>query len=351
MKNLKTIRLLQNKVSFLLDIKASKKLTLISIIALAVFLFSASFGDSFINPIKVLQVLIGNGSDFDQLIIVDFRMPRIFIAAFTGMALAVAGAILQGIIKNPLASPDLIGISAGGGAAVVGFLAMFSDSNHSLTVSIEWLPLAGFIGATIVGLIVYIFAWKDGVTPTRLVLIGIGVSAFMQAITTMLMIIGPIYQASEANKWITGSVKSADWSQVQIVVPLILILLLITFFITRQLNVQELGDDTAASLGQSVQKTRLFLLLLSSSLVASAISFAGAIGFVGLMAPHIARRIVGPSFGVLIPTSAAIGAILVMVADIIGRTAFNPLEVPAGVFTAAIGAPYFIYLLFRNPRK
>ncbi|MGE7909760.1 FecCD family ABC transporter permease [Lysinibacillus xylanilyticus] len=351
MKNLKTIRLLQNKVSFLLDIKASKKLTLISIIALAVFLFSASFGDSFINPIKVLQVLIGNGSDFDQLIIVDFRMPRIFIAAFAGMALAVAGAILQGIIKNPLASPDLIGISAGGGAAVVGFLAMFSDSNHSLTVSIEWLPLAGFIGATIVGLIVYIFAWKDGVTPTRLVLIGIGVSAFMQAITTMLMIIGPIYQASEANKWITGSVKSADWSQVQIVVPLILILLLITFFITRQLNVQELGDDTAASLGQSVQKTRLFLLLLSSSLVASAISFAGAIGFVGLMAPHIARRIVGPSFGVLIPTSAAIGAILVMVADIIGRTAFNPLEVPAGVFTAAIGAPYFIYLLFRNPRK
>ncbi|MFJ8517190.1 FecCD family ABC transporter permease [Lysinibacillus xylanilyticus] len=351
MKNLKTIRLLQNKVSFLLDIKASKKLTLISIIALAVFLFSASFGDSFINPIKVLQVLIGNGSDFDQLIIVDFRMPRIFIAAFAGMALAVAGAILQGIIKNPLASPDLIGISAGGGAAVVGFLAMFSDSNHSLTVSIEWLPLAGFIGATIVGLIVYIFAWKDGVTPTRLVLIGIGVSAFMQAITTMLMIIGPIYQASEANKWITGSVKSADWSQVQIVVPLILILLLITFFITRQLNVQELGDDTASSLGQSVQNTRLFLLLLSSSLVASAISFAGAIGFVGLMAPHIARRIVGPSFGVLIPTSAAIGAILVMVADIIGRTAFNPLEVPAGVFTAAIGAPYFIYLLFRNPRK
>lgn len=351
MKQLKTVRLLQNKISFLLDVKASKKLTFISIMTLAVFFFSASFGDSFINPFTVIQTLFGKGSEFDQLIIVDFRMPRIFLAAFAGMALAVAGAILQGIIKNPLASPDIIGISAGGGAAVVGFLAMFSDSNHSLTVSIEWLPLAGFIGATIVGLIVYVFAWKDGVTPTRLVLIGIGVSAFMQAITTMLMIIGPIYQASEANKWITGSVKSADWNQVQIVVPLILVLLLLTFLITRQLNVQELGDDTAASLGQSVQKARLLLIILSSSLVASAIAFAGAIGFVGLMAPHIARRIVGPSFGVLIPTSAAIGALLVMVADIIGRTAFSPLEVPAGVFTAAIGAPYFIYLLFRNPRK
>ncbi len=315
------------------------------------FFFSASFGDSFINPLKVIQAIIGQGSEFDQLIIIDFRLPRIFIAAFAGIALAVAGAILQGIIKNPLASPDIIGISAGGGAAVVGFLALFSDSNHSLTVSIEWLPLAGFIGATVVALIVYIFAWKDGVTPNRLVLIGIAVSAFMQAITTMLMIIGPIYQASEANKWITGSVKSADWNQVQIIVPLIILLLFITVFITRQLNVQELGDDTAASLGQTIQKTRLFLLLLSSSLVASAIAFAGAIGFVGLMAPHIARRIVGPSFGVLIPTSAFIGALLVMVADIIGRTAFSPLEVPAGVFTAAIGAPYFIYLLLRNTKK
>ncbi|MET4562058.1 iron complex transport system permease protein [Lysinibacillus parviboronicapiens] len=351
MKHLKTIRLLQNKISFLLDVKASKKITVINLIAVIIFFFSASLGDSFINPVKVFQAFIGQGSEFDQLIIVDFRLPRIFIAAFAGMALAVAGAILQGIIKNPLASPDIIGISAGGGAAVVGFLALFSDANHSLTVSIEWLPLAGFIGATFVGIIVYLFAWKDGVTPNRLVLIGIGVSAFMQAITTMLMIIGPIYQASEANKWITGSVKSADWEQVQIIVPLIVGLLLITFFITRQLNVQELGDDTAASLGQTVQKTRLLLILLSASLVASAISFAGAIGFVGLMAPHIARRIVGPSFGVLMPTSAAIGALLVMVADIIGRTAFSPLEVPAGVFTAAIGAPYFIYLLFRNPRK
>ena len=351
MKQLKTVRLLQNKISFLLDVNATKKLTFISMTALFVFFFSASFGDSFINPLKVMQTIIGQGSDFDQLIIIDFRLPRIFIAAFAGMALAVAGAILQGLIKNPLASPDIIGISAGGGAAVVGFLAIFSDSNHSLTVSIEWLPLAGFIGATVVAFIVYVFAWKDGVTPTRLVLIGIGVSAFMQAITTMLMVIGPIYQASEANKWITGSVKSADWDQVQIIVPIIVILLLLTVFITRQLNVQELGDDTALSLGQTVQKTRFFLLLLSSSLVASAISFAGAIGFVGLMAPHIARRIVGPSFGVLIPTSAAIGALLVMVADIIGRTAFSPLEVPAGVFTAAIGAPYFIYLLLRNPRK
>ena len=140
MKHLKTIRLLQNKISFLLDVKASKKFAVISILAVFVFFFSASLGDSFISPIKVFQTFIGKGSEFDQLIIVDFRLPRIFMAAFAGMALAAAGAILQGIIKDPLASPDIIGISAGGGAAVVCFLAIFSDSNHSLTVSIEWLP-------------------------------------------------------------------------------------------------------------------------------------------------------------------------------------------------------------------
>ncbi|MCT6816893.1 MAG: iron chelate uptake ABC transporter family permease subunit, partial [Lysinibacillus fusiformis] len=184
MKNIRTVRLFQKKISFLLDVQAMKKLLVISFLTLAVFFLSASFGDSFISPIKVVQTLFGQGSDFDQLIIIDFRMPRIFMAMFTGMALAVAGAVLQGIIKNPLASPDIIGISAGGGAAVVGFLAIFSDSNHSLTVSIEWMPLAGFIGATVVGCLVYLFAWKDGVTPNRLVLIGISVSALMQAVTT-----------------------------------------------------------------------------------------------------------------------------------------------------------------------
>ncbi|MEX3624861.1 FecCD family ABC transporter permease [Viridibacillus arvi] len=351
MKQYRTIRLLQQKISFLLDIKATRKISLLFCLVMATFILSAAVGDSFINPLNVFQILFGGGNDFDRLVVIDFRLPRILIAAFAGMALAVAGAILQGMIKNPLASPDIIGISAGGGAAVVAFLAIFSDQNHSLTVSIQWLPIAGFIGATLIGFVVYFLAWKDGITPIRLVLIGIGVSAFMQAMTTLLMLLGPIYRASEANIWITGSVSGASWEQVKMVVPWTILLLVISFFITRHLNVQELGDDTASNLGQPVQKMRFLLLLLSTCLVAGAIAFAGAIGFVGLMAPHIARRLVGSSFGVLIPTAASIGALLVMAADVIGRTAFSPLEVPAGVFTAAIGAPYFIYLLFRNPKN
>lgn len=350
MKKLKSIRLFNGIFSYLLDLHVAKRAIIICILAVLAFLLSGSFGESFISPINVLKAIFGYGDDYTQLVINDFRLPRIIVAAFAGIALAVAGAVLQGMIKNPLASPDIIGISAGGGAAVVGFLAIFSDLNHSLTVSIQWMPLAGFVGATLVGLVVYLLAWKDGVTPSRLVLIGLGVSIFLQALTTLLMIIGPIHLAAEAQKWIIGSVRTAEWHEVQIMVPVIIILLIILAFLVRHLNVQDFGDETAKGLGQPVQKFRFTLIILCSSLVASAIAFTGAIGFVGLIAPHIARRLVGSAFGLLIPTSAAIGALLVIVADIIGRTAFNPLEVPAGVFTAAIGAPYFIYLLLKKPK-
>jgi len=351
MKQLKVIRFWKEQVSFLVDMHAARRTMLVACLALIAVIFSASFGDSFINPWQVLQAITGQGDAYNQLLVVDFRLPRILVAAFAGMALAVAGAILQGMIKNPLASPDIIGISAGGSAAVVGFLTIFSNTDHSLTVSISWLPLAGFIGAMIVGFLVYLLAWKDGVTSTRLVLIGLGVATFLQAITTMLMIMGPVYLASEVQKWLIGSVSSTDWNEVVIMVPVIIVLLFITFFVVRHLNVQDFGDDTAMSLGQLVQKLRFGLIVLSACLVGSAIAFTGAIGFVGLMAPHIARRLVGSAFGLLIPMSAAIGCFLVVIADIIGRTAFSPLEVPAGVFTAAIGAPYFIYLLFKNPKK
>lgn len=336
MKSLKPVRLWKQRVSFLVDLHASRKTTIAICIAFIAVLLSASFGESFISPWKVIQAIVGQGDAYNQLLVVDFRLPRILLAAFAGMALAVAGAILQGMIKNPLASPDIIGISAGGSAAVVGFLALFSNTDHSLTVSIAWMPLAGFIGALFVGLLVYVLAWKDGVTSTRLVLIGLGVATFLQAITTMLMIMGPVYVASEVQKWLIGSVSSTDWNEVVLMVPVIAILLVVTFFLVRHLNVQDFGDDTAMSLGQPVQKMRFGLIVLSACLVGSAISFTGAIGFVGLMAPHIARRLVGSAFGLLIPTSAAIGCFLVVVADIVGRTVFNPIEVPAGVFLSLI---------------
>ncbi|MBA2870326.1 iron complex transport system permease protein [Anoxybacillus calidus] len=335
-------------LSFLVDKKAMFTSLLLFIASVVVFIISVGSGEMYISPMNVVKALMGNGSEMDEVVIHTFRLPRIITALLVGMCLAVAGAILQGMIRNPLASPDVLGITGGAAVAVVTFFALFSDQNNSLTISIHWLPLGAFLGATIAALLVYILAWKNGIAPMRLVLIGIGVSAFMQACTTLLMLLGPIYRASQANVWITGSVYGASWKQVALLAPWAMILLIISFISARKMNIQELGDEIAMGAGVSLQKQRVFLLLLSTALTGGAVAFAGGIGFVGLMAPHMARRLVGSSFGALLPVAALLGAILVMLADLVGRMLFAPLEIPAGVFTASIGAPYFIYLLYKS---
>jgi iron complex transport system permease protein len=335
-------------ISFLVDKKAITISLILLAVSVVIFLVSAGSGEMYISPLEIAKTLFGNGSDMNEVVIYTFRLPRILVALLAGMLLAVAGAILQGMIRNPLASPDVLGITGGAAAAVVTFLTLFSDENHSLTISIHWLPLAAFLGATITALLVYVLSWKNGMAPLRLVLIGVGISALMQACTTLLMITGPIYRASQANVWITGSVYGASWKHVTLLAPWALILLAISFLSVRKMNIQELGDELAIGAGVSLQKQRFFLLLLSTALTGGAVAFAGGIGFVGLMAPHMARRLVGSSFGALLPASALLGAILVMVADLAGRMLFAPMEIPAGVFTAAVGAPYFVYLLYKS---
>jgi iron complex transport system permease protein len=348
MSKYKDFRLFNGKLSLLVDRKAARIFMILAIITFAVFVISAGLGEMKIDPLTVVKVLFGSGPEMETLVITSFRLPRIIVALMVGISLAVAGGILQGMIRNPLASPDVLGITGGAAVAVVGFLSIFSDKNHSLTVSIAWLPLAAFIGAAVVGFLVYFLAWKNGVSPIRLVLMGIGISALMQALTTLLMVTGPVYQASQANIWITGTVYGSNWNNVAILVPWAVVFFIIAIVSARMLNIQELGDEVATGLGDKVQKHRFLLLMLSTALIGISVAFAGAIGFVGLMAPHMARRLVGSSFGALIPASALIGGILVMLADLIGRTLFSPLEVPAGVFTAGIGAPYFVYLLFKT---
>jgi iron complex transport system permease protein len=348
MSKYKNFRLFNGKVSLLLDRKTGLTIILLMTAAFIVFVISTAVGEMKINPLTVLKVFVGSGPEMETLIITSFRLPRIIIALLVGISLAVAGGILQGMIRNPLASPDVLGITGGASVAVVAFLAWFSDESNALTVSISWLPLAAFLGAGVVAFLVYFLAWKNGVSPIRLVLIGIGLSTLMQALTTLMMIMGPIYQASQANIWITGTVYGSNWKNVATLLPWAVVFLIIAFAAARTINIQELGDEVATGLGGKIQRQRFFLLMISTALIGGSVAFAGGIGFVGLMAPHMARRLVGSSFGALLPTSALIGGILVMLADLIGRTMFSPLEIPAGVFTAGIGAPYFIYLLFKT---
>ncbi|PLT28621.1 FecCD family ABC transporter permease [Peribacillus deserti] len=343
-----SVRLFNGMISLLIERKALFTFVTLGVIAVLLFLLSTGVGQMFIPPWNVAKALAGAGSSLEETVIFSLRLPRILIALFVGAALAAAGGILQGMIRNPLASPDILGLTNGASLAVVSFLTMFSDADNSLTVSIGWLPAAAFLGASATAVIVYLLSWKNGMSPVRMVLIGIGISTLLQAGTTLMMILGPIYRASQANIWITGSVNGSKWTDVQLLIPVVIVLLLAAITQARNLNVQELGEEVAAGAGSRIQVQRITMLLISTGLTGAAVAFAGGIGFVGLMAPHIARRLVGGAFGALLPVAAVIGAILVLAADLIGRTLFAPLEIPAGVFTASIGAPYFIYLLYKT---
>ncbi|WP_246945384.1 FecCD family ABC transporter permease [Bacillus pinisoli] len=351
MKKYQSIRLPKGVASVLIDKRSMLITFTLLLVLLALMILSTGMGDMKLSPTQVINALLGKGTKIETLVVTSFRLPRILIALLVGVSLAVAGAILQGLIRNPLASPDIIGLTGGASVAVVLFLAVYSDTSNSLTISIKWLPVGAFLGATITALLVYTLSWKNGVSPMRLVLIGIGISSLAQAITTLLMVMGPIYQASQANIWLTGTVYGSTWENVQILMPWSMLLIMAALIFARRLNVSELGDAVAASVGTNVQSNRFLLLLIATGLTGGAVAFGGAIGFVGLMSPHISRKLVGSAFGALIPVSALVGAILVIVADLIGRTLFAPIEVPAGVFTAAIGAPYFIYLLYKSRNK
>jgi len=336
-------------ISYLFEKRTLFVIAVLLVLSALSMILSTGMGTMKISPVEVVKVIFGAGEEMHKLVVNTLRLPRIITSFMVGASLAIAGAILQGIIRNPLASPDVIGITGGAGVAAVAFFAAYIDpNNNSLVISIHWLPLISFAGAFIVALLVYSLAWKGGVSPIRLVLIGIGISAAMKALTTIIIIFGPFYLATKATLWLTGSVYGSTWQNVSILLPWVVVLFLISLILARRLNVQELGDELAASVGSHVQRHRFLLLLISAALAGSAVAVAGGIGFVGLIAPHIGRKLVGSAFGGLLPVSALIGGLIVLLADLVARTAFSPLDIPAGIFTAAIGAPYFIFLLIKS---
>lgn len=342
MKKYTTIRNRAGTISYLIDNKAFLVFLLLFILSLLLFVAGLSVGSTMINPLLVIQQLLGMGNGEHAFVIETLRLPRMILSLLAGISLGVSGLILQGIVRNPLASPDIIGITGGASAAAVLYITFFSE------LSIKWIPFVALIGAGIVSLMIYMLAWKKGVTPIRLVLIGIGIQASMGALVTMMIVLSPSYSTSEAYIWMTGSVYGANWNHVKSMLPWIIIFVPLSLLLSRKVDVQELGDDLALGLGSKVQTNRFVLLFVSVALAGSAVAFVGGIGFVGLIAPHIARKLVGRSFSSLVPVSALIGGMIVCLADVVARTAFLPSDLPAGVFVSGIGAPFFIYLLYRN---
>ena len=316
---------------------------ILCVVFLAIILLSLCLGEEFITLPQVFKALLGEANQAVQFVVETLRLPRVLMAAMVGAALASSGLVLQSMIRNPLASPDIIGITGGASAAAVCFISFFAAA-----MGMVWLPIFAIAGALLAALLIYALAWNSGVTPMRLVLVGIGISSAMGAVTTFVIAASPLSTSITAYIWLTGSVYGASWIEVKALLPWLLISWPLAFYLARRVNTQELGDQLATGLGISVQRLRLALLFLSVIMAAPAIAYAGAVGFVGLIAPHIARRLVARSFALLLPTSALVGACLVMMADLCGRLLFQPLDIPAGVFVSAIGAPFFIYLLYRQ---
>ncbi|MFO8109729.1 MAG: iron chelate uptake ABC transporter family permease subunit [Thermoplasmata archaeon] len=275
--------------------------------------------------------------DTNVNIVMNIRMPRMLMGLVTGCALAVSGVTMQGIFRNPLASPYILGVSAGGAlGASIGII---------LGLGLYYIPGLAFLIAMLTSLLVFVLGRVNGKTdvPT-LLLAGIAVGAFMGATTSYLKFIA---RESLQNIvfWTMGSLHGSVWEEIYIVMPLVMAGILLTLYHTRELNVLQVGEESAAHLGVEVERTKLILLVLSSLLAASVVAFTGIIGFVGLIIPHIARMLTGPDHRWLVPISTVMGGIFLMSCDILVRLSGN---IPVGIITGLFGAPFFLYLLLKN---
>ncbi|MFP5070482.1 FecCD family ABC transporter permease [Pseudonocardia nantongensis] len=304
-------------------------------------------GDYPIGITDVLATLFGGGDAGQQLVVLELRLPRTLTGALVGGALAVSGAILQSVARNPLASPDIIGVQWGASAAAVfvivlgGGVAGVGGMFASLGI-----PLAALIGGLVSSTLVYVLAWRSGIQGYRLVLIGIGIQAVLVAAVQYLLTVAQVYQAAQAQVWINGSLNARSWDDVAPVAIAMAVLVPAALILTHVLGGLRFDDDTARGLGIRVDGARTGLLLVSVGLASVATAAAGPIAFVALVSPQIARRLcrVGsPPLGV----SLMLGAALTVLADLIARTALGSVELPVGIVTAVIGAPYLLFLLAR----
>lgn len=335
-----------NRLSLRLDRRVPKVLWGLSLATIAVMIWSVGQGEYPVPPLDVIRTIFGLPTENPDygFVVNTLRLPRTLVAWGVGMALALAGTLTQGITRNPLASPDIIGVNAGAALAAVSLIVVFPS------VPISLLPFAAFGGALSVAILIYAIAWQGGSSPVRLILVGIGFSLIAGALTELMITFGNIYDVSQALVWLAGSVYGRSWAQVISFTPWLVIFGLLSLLLSRELNALQLGDEIALSQGCRLEWQRGWLLLCSVALAGSAVATAGSIGFVGLMSPHIARQLVGPSHEGLLPVAALTGGLVVVAADLIGRLLFAPIELPCGIVTAVIGAPYFLYLLIRDHR-
>ncbi|NQX62782.1 FecCD family ABC transporter permease [Paenibacillus qinlingensis] len=329
--------------------KGISTFVVLGIFILIIFVISMNTGYIRLRPIDLLQTLLGQGTDKQSLILFDFRLPRIVISLLIGAGLAVSGCVMQGISRNALADPGILGINAGAGLMVMLFISFYPTT---AAAPVFLLPVLALVGAGLTAVLIGSLSYspRDGIVPTRLLLNGIAVAAGISAAMIVLTLRLDPEKFQFVATWQAGSIWGTNWKFVLSLLPWIVVLLPYVFYKAGVMNVLNLGEHTAKGLGAEVSKEQLKLLAAAVGLAASSVAVSGGIGFVGLIGPHLARRLVGPKHQWLLPGSALIGSLLVITADTLGRWILQPSEIPTGIVIAVIGAPYFLYLLMRNKR-
>jgi len=305
------------------------------------FCVSISVGDFPIPLRDVIPAIFGAGSEDAEFIVRTLRLPRALTGVLVGASFGVSGAIFQSLARNPLASPDIIGIDAGASAAAV-FCIVVLDVSAGVTA------VGALAGALLTAFAIYVLAWRGGVSPYRLVLVGIGVAALLTSVIQYLLTRAEIFEAQRAVVWLTGSLNGRGWEHVRTVGFADLLLVPLVVALVGPLRVLQLGDDAARGLGVAVERSRLLLVLVAVALAALATAAAGPVVFVAFVSPPIARRLTGAPLAV--GCSALLGALVVLLSDLVARRAFAPTELPVGVVTGVVGAPYLLWLLARSNR-
>lgn len=318
--------------------KKRKYLVFLSPLLLLIVVYYALISGSVVITLTdIWRVITGEDAGVYKTIVHDLRLPRIIIGMLVGACLATSGALLQGVMKNPLADPGIIGVSAGGGLAAIITMVILPQFSYLL-------PVSAFLGAFITAIIIYLLAWDKGASPVKIILAGVAMNALIGAIMNGIM---AIYsdRVQSVLPWLAGGLNGRSWFHLEFMAPYAIVGLLLSFFAIKPANILLLGDESAKLLGQKVEFQRFFIIILAAFLAGIAVSVAGLIGFVGLVVPHIIRLWVGEDYRFLLPFSMVGGAILVVLADTIARSWFDPHELPVGILLACIGAPFFLFQL------
>jgi len=319
-------------------------LVVLGAILLVCLLASVRFGAAGIRTGEVVSALVGrDAGSRAEIIVRTLRVPRALAGALVGSSLAVAGAIMQGITRNPLADPGILGIEAGAGLAVVGGVFVFGIS------SLYGYALLAFAGGGLAAAVVYGLGslGRGGMTPVRLTLAGASIAALFGSLTTAILVVDR-RTLDEIRFWLAGSIAGRDTGLLLWALPYVCTGLVVAFGLSRQITALSLGEEVAAGLGQRTGRVRLLAALAAVLLAGSAVSVAGPVGFIGLVVPHVVRAFVGVDYRWVLPYSALAGAALLILADIAARLVLRPLELPVGVMTALVGAPFFVYLARRR---